>query len=418
MTDRFLATYEIETPLSLMRAAQVAAGEQSTGTFVRLEAETDELRLRAGARIEDIVTVGVKDRPSLPCRLDGKRYERGLVTVSWPMANTGPSLPNLLATIAGNLFELAEMSAIRLVALDVPESFAAGNPGPAVGIEGTRRLVDVPEGPIIGTIVKPSIGLSASETASLAGTLANAGLDFIKDDELQSNGPGCPLMERAEAVMRVLNDHAEGAGRKVMYAFNITDEMDAMARHAEKLEKLGATCLMVSMNWIGVTGLRFLRDRTALPIHGHRNGWGLFSRSPDIGISFPVMQKIWRMAGADHIHVNGLANKFTEDDISVMQAARSVQAPLPGTELCGLPVFSSGQTVWQVGPTANQLGNQDFLICAGGGIMSHPGGVAAGVAAFRQAAEAARSGSSLEEYAETGEELKAALRHFPKPVLG
>lgn len=415
MSERFSATYDIETPVGLERAAAVAAGEQSTGTFVKLAAETDDLRARAAARVEQIELTGEFGLPSLPCRLSGERYERGRVTISWPMDNIGPSLPNLMATIAGNLFELAEMSAIRLVSLDVPAAFAAANPGPAVGVAGTRALMGVSEGPMIGTIVKPSIGLTVDETARLAGNLAEAGLDFIKDDELQANGPGCSLAERAGEVMGVLNAHADQAGRKVMYAFNITDEIDAMARHAEMLERLGATCAMVSLNWVGLSGLRFLRERTALPIHGHRNGWGLFSRSPDIGVAFPVMQKIWRMAGADHIHVNGLANKFTEADNVVMEAARSVQHALPGTERCALPVFSSGQTVWQIDPTARQLGNQDFLLCAGGGIMSHPMGIRAGVVAFRQAAEAARTGVPADQYAQSCPELASALKAFRKP---
>lgn len=412
MTHRFTATYDMESPVGLERTAKAVAGEQSTGTFVRLAAETDDLRARAAARVEQIEVTGHSDRPSLPSRLSGEQYERGKVTISWPMDNIGPSLPNLMATIAGNLFELAEVSAIRLLSLDVPEEFAAAQPGPAAGIAGTRALMGVSEGPMIGTIVKPSVGLTADDTARLAGELAEAGLDFIKDDELQANGPACPLPERAQKVMAVLNAHAERAGHKVMFAFNITDEIDALARHADMLERLGATCAMVSLNWIGVTGLRFLRERTSLPIHGHRNGWGLFSRLPDIGIDFSVMQKIWRMAGADHVHVNGLANKFTEPDDVVMAAARAVQAPLPGTARAGLPVFSSGQTVWQVGPTARQLGNQDFLICAGGGIMSHPKGISAGVLAFRQAADAARAGLSPSEFAKSSPELADALEAF------
>lgn len=416
MNDRFTATYEIESPLGVERAAAVLAGEQSTGTFVKLAAETDDLRARAAARVEHLEVIGRSAEPSLPSRLSGSQYERGRVTVSWPVDNIGHSLPNLLATIAGNLFELAEISAIRLLALDVPETFALAHPGPSVGIDGTRSLMGVANGLMLGTIIKPSVGLTATETAELAGTLAMAGLDFIKDDELQANGPACPLVERATKVMSVLDEHADRSGRKVMYAFNITDEIDAMARHAEVLEKIGATCAMVSLNWVGITGLRFLRQRTPLPIHGHRNGWGLYSRSPDIGIGFSVMQKIWRMAGADHIHVNGLDNKFTESNDDVMAAARAVQTPIPGTALCGLPVFSSGQTVWQVSPTAEQLGNQDFLICAGGGIMSHPMGITAGVIAFRQAAEAAREGISPKHHAKSNPELAKALDAFESQV--
>ena len=410
--ERFEATYEIETPVGLARAAAVIAGEQSTGTFVRLAAETDELRERAGARVEEITVTGTAQRPALPCRLTGDAFERGIVRLSWPAANIGPSLPNLMATIAGNLFEMAEISALRLIGLEVSETFAASMPGPAHGISGTRDLMGVPTGPMIGTIIKPSVGLTVEDTAALVETLAAARIDFIKDDELQSDAPGNTLEDRTEAVMKVLDRHADATGRKLMFAFNITGEIDEMARRADLLERRGATCAMVSLNWVGLTGLRFLRERTGLPIHGHRNGWGLMSRSPDIGISYPVQQKIWRMAGADHLHVNGLGNKFTEPDSVVMEAARAVQAAIPGTTHPALPVFSSGQTAWQMGKTAAFLGNQDFLFCAGGGIMSHPEGPAAGVRSLRLAADAAHARIPVDVYARDHPVLAAALDHF------
>lgn len=415
-SERFEATYEIESPVGLDKAAAVIAGEQSTGTFVRLASETDALRDRAAARIEGIEMTGTSAAPSLPCRLTGDSYQRGIVRLSWPVTNIGPSLPNLMATIAGNLFELAEVSAIRLIDLRVPESFASALPGPAHGVDGTRTLAGVPEGPMIGTIIKPSIGLTVEDTAALVDTLAGSGIDFIKDDELQSNGPGNTLESRATAVMEVLSAHADKAGRKVMYAFNITGEIDEMARRADLLEGLGATCAMISLNWVGLSGIRFLRDRCALPIHGHRNGWGLMSRSPDIGMSYAVQQMIWRMAGADHLHVNGLANKFTETDDVVRDAALAVQAEIPGTARAALPVFSSGQTVWQIGECGNILGTQDFLYCAGGGIISHPDGPASGVTALREAADAAKNGVPIETWAKDHEALSKALKAFKRPA--
>ncbi len=51
-------------------------------------------------------------------------------------------------------------------------------------------------GPLIGTIVKPSVGLSPEETAELVRQLVDGGIDFIKDDELQADGPHCPFDER------------------------------------------------------------------------------------------------------------------------------------------------------------------------------------------------------------------------------
>lgn len=413
MTDRLYARYEAESPAGLERAAQVIAGEQSSGTFLKLPGETDALRERSGARIERIVVHETHSRPALPCRLSGEGYERGEILLSWPLANMGPSLTNTLATVAGNLFELAEVSALRLEDVHFPGAFAETYPGPAFGVSGTRELAGVGELPLIGTIVKPSVGLSPGETAKLARELAEGGIDFIKDDELQANGPHCPLEERVRAVMRVLNDHAERTGKKVMYAFNITGEVDEMKRNADLVRDAGGTCLMVSLFSVGLAGLSAIRAHAELPLHCHRNGWGLFSRSPDIGIGFRAWQKFWRLAGADHVHVNGIGNKFTESDRSVVDSARALgEAMFTDAAYTAMPVFSSGQTAVQMGPTQAALGNGDFIYCAGGGIMGHPAGIRGGVASLRQAAEAAMSGIALEEQAARHEELGQALATF------
>jgi len=42
---------------------------------------------------------------------------------------------------------------------------------------------------VIGTIIKPSIGLTPAQTAELVDSLCAAGIDFIKDDELIADPP-------------------------------------------------------------------------------------------------------------------------------------------------------------------------------------------------------------------------------------
>ena len=111
--------------------------------------------------------------------------------------------------------------------------------------------------------------------------------------------------------MKVINAHADRTGKKVMYAFNISDELDAMQRHYEKVVKSGGTCAMISINSVGLSGVKKICDNGALAIHGHRNGWGMLNRHPLLGIEFPAYQKIWRLAGVDQLHVNGIANKFS-----------------------------------------------------------------------------------------------------------
>jgi len=407
---RIHASYLIETADDPRRAVEVMAGEQSSGTFIALPGETPELKERHGARIESLELLDEVAEPSLPGAKAGPRYRRALVELSWPIENLGPSLPNLVATVAGNLFELEPFSGLRLLDITLPESFAAAYQGPAFGIQGTRRLAGVDDGPLIGTIIKPSVGLSPEATAAMVQELCQGGIDFIKDDELQADGPHCPFDERVKAVMAVIDGHAEKTGKKVMVAFNLTGELDQMKRRHDLVLEKGGTCIMASLNAVGLVGMVELRRMSQLPIHAHRNGWGYLSRHPFLGWSYPAWSKLWRLAGADHMHVNGLQNKFAEPDASVIEAARSLLAPMwPDKPCVPMPVFSSGQSALQAIDTYNAIGTTDLIFAAGGGIMGHPMGIAGGVASLRQAWEAAAAGESLETAAARHPELAAAV---------
>jgi len=421
MSDsRAKATYLIETAFPLEQAAATMAGEQSTGTFVRVPGETDALREAHAARVEDLVELGEVAAPSLPGSGlpkgggDGRRRVARVV-LSWPLANFGPSLPNLLATVAGNLSELRAFSGLKLVDLSLPPEFLARYQGPQFGVPGTRTLAGVHGRSLIGTIIKPSVGLSPDATAEQVRALVEAGVDFIKDDELQADGPHCPFEARISAVMRVINDHAERTGKKVMFAANLTGDIDEMlARHDHVLNE-GGTCIMASLNSIGLPAMKVLRAHSQLPIHGHRNGWGMLGRSPALGMSFIAYQKLWRLAGIDHVHVNGIDNKFCEENESVIASARECLTPMfaPPHKGCEImPVFSSGQTARQAGATYAALGSTDLIFAAGGGIMAHPGGPAAGVRALRQAWDAAMAGVPVEQAAQDAPELQAALGAF------
>jgi ribulose-bisphosphate carboxylase large chain len=418
-TDRILATYLLETSHPVEQAAAVIAGEQSSGTFIAVPGETPELKARFGAQIESIEILDSVETPSLPGSRLPKgtdappRYQRAKMILSFPFENMGANLPTLSTTVCGNLYELSDHSGLKLLDLQLPEAFAQRYPGPQFGIEGTRRLSGVYDRPIIGTIVKPSVGLSPQQTADLARELAEADIDFIKDDELIANPPHSPLPERVAAVMRVINDHADRTGKKIMYAFNISDDLDNMKRHHDTVMNAGGTCIMLSLNHVGFAAAAHIRQHSQLPIHGHRNGWGMLTRCPSLGIAFSAYQKLWRLAGADHLHVNGLQNKFWEPDDSVLTSIRACLTPMFGGYLA-MPVVSSGQWAGQAPETYRLTGTVDLMFLAGGGIMAHPGGPGAGVASIRQAWEAAVQNVSLEEYARTHRQLREALEKFGK----
>ncbi|SPH17207.1 Ribulose bisphosphate carboxylase-like protein 2 [Defluviimonas aquaemixtae] len=413
MSDRIEADYLIETPVDPAAAAAAMAGEQSSGTFVAVPGETPELRERHAARVETLDVRETVAAPSLPGGTTGERYARASVTLSWPLRNIGPDLPNLMATVAGNLFELRQFSGLRLLDIRLPEAFAVAYPGPKFGIDGTRRLSGVARGPLIGTIVKPSIGYSPEETADVVKTLCEAGVDFIKDDELQADGPNCPFDDRVRTVMRVINAQADRTGKKAMFAFNLTGEIDDMRRRHDLVRELGGTCVMASLNSVGLAGMIALARHTELPIHAHRNGWGYLTRAPLLGWDYRAWSKLWRLAGADHMHVNGLRNKFSEPDDSVIASAKSVQTPMFETKPCvAMPVFSSGQSALQPPETYRRLGNADCIYAAGGGIMAHPDGPAAGVQSLREAWDAAMAGVSAEDYARGHPALARALEKY------
>jgi len=419
MIDRIYARYWIETGYPLAQASATMAGEQSTGTFLRVPGETDELRERYAAQVESIVEGEPAAAPSLPgsgtpANWDGVR-RTAEVTLSWPLHNIGPSLPNLLATVAGNLSELKAFSGLKLLDLTMPPVFLTAYQGPQFGVAGTRAFSGVHGRPLIGTIIKPSIGMSPEATAEQVRVLAEAGIDFIKDDELQSDGPHCPFETRVTAVLNVLKDIQQGTGKQVMYAANLTGDLDQVLRRHDHIVASGGTCLMVSMNSIGLPAMKVLRQHSQLVIHGHRNGWGMIGRSPALGMSFVAFQKLWRLAGIDHTHVNGLRNKFCEPDESVIASARACLTPMfpppaPGCEI--MPVFSSGQSARQAPETFKALGSTDLIYACGGGILGHPMGVAAGVRSLQQAWEAAAANIPLESYAATHPELATALRLF------
>ncbi|MCF0073959.1 ribulose-bisphosphate carboxylase large subunit family protein [Dyadobacter sp. CY261] len=413
--ERIKAQYYIETPHAVEKAAAVLAGEQSSGTFVAVPGETEELKNRFAARVEHIELLETVFEPAMPGAPspDGQ-YRRAYVEVSWSIENFGYNLPTLVSTLQGNLYEITQFTGLKLMDIHFPESYANHYRGPNFGIDGCRSLTKVVPGrPLIGTIVKPSIGLTPEQTAEIVRALAEAGIDFVKDDELMASTANSRFEDRVEAVMAVINRHADRTGKKVMYAFNISDEMEPMLRKYEYVVKSGGTCAMISLNSVGLSAAKRICDLGQLAIHGHRNGWGMLNRHPLLGIEFPAYQKLWRLAGVDQLHVNGIQNKFWESDDSVVRSIVSCLDPtLLGKPV--LPVVSSGQWGGQAFETYRRTQTTELLYMAGGGIMAHPGGSAAGVTALQQAWEGAVNGLSLEEAARQYKEFGQSVEKFGK----
>jgi ribulose-bisphosphate carboxylase large chain len=410
--ERITATYFIETPYPPESAAAVLAGEQSSGTFIAVPGETAELKERFAARVESVNHLETVNQPAIPGAVSKTgMYYRAIVKISWSIENFGYNLPVLVSTLQGNLYEIKQFTGLKLLDIELPLSFGDHFEGPAFGINGCRKLTGVYERPLIGTIIKPSIGLSVEQTAGMVNTLAEAGIDFIKDDELLSSSANSNFDDRVDAVMQVINVHAAKTGKKVMYAFNISGEVDEMLHRYEKIVNSGGTCAMVSINSVGLSATKKICDQRELAIHAHRNGWGMLNRHPLLGIDFTAYQKLWRLAGVDQIHVNGIRNKFWETDDSVVASMKACLAKLFDHKTV-VPVVSSGQWGGQAFETWRRTTTTDLLYMAGGGIMAHPMGPAAGVIALQQAWKASVDGLTLEDAAMRYAEFGASVKKF------
>src|SRR6187399_1278190 len=154
--ERITATYYIETPYAPEVAAQVLAGEQSSGTFVAVPGETAELKERFAARVESVELLETVTEPAIPGATSSSgKYHRAMVKVSWSIENFGYNLPVMVSTLQGNLYEITQFTGLKLIDIDLPSSFGEHYTGPTFGIDGCRLLTGVTDRPLIGTIIKP-----------------------------------------------------------------------------------------------------------------------------------------------------------------------------------------------------------------------------------------------------------------------
>jgi ribulose 1,5-bisphosphate carboxylase large subunit-like protein len=407
-------TYRIETSGEVAKMAAKIASDQSTGTFVPVPGETPELKARVAAQVVAVRELEPTRTPSFPEGATGALYRRGEADIEFPLDAVGTDLGALMTIAIGGVYSIKGFSGIRIVDMRLPAEFAAAYPGPRYGVAGSRALTNVRDRPIIGTIIKPALGLRPNETAELARELIEAGVDFIKDDEKLMSPAYSPLAERVAAIMPILLAHEQKTGKKVMYAFGISHvDPETMVRNHDIVAEAGGNAAVININSVGFGGLSYLRKRSRLALHAHRNGWDILTRHPGLGMDFSVYQQFWRLLGVDQFQINGIGAKYWEPDESFVRSFEAIRTPLFSPADCPLPVVCSGQWGGQAPRTYQRTGRTvDLMYLCGGGIVSHPGGPAAGVKAVRQAWEAAVADAPLEVYAREHPELAQSIAKF------
>jgi ribulose-bisphosphate carboxylase large chain len=406
-------TYLLETPGRVEALAAKIASDQSTGTFVPVPGETEELKNRVAARVLAIRHMEPVAVPSLPQAVPGP-YNRAEAEIGFPFEAIGTDLSALMTIAIGGAYSIRGLSGIRVTGMKLPEEFRGAYQGPQFGLPGTRRLTGVYDRPVIGTIIKPALGLRPPEAAAIIKELIASGVDFIKDDEKLMSPAYSPLSERIAAIMPLVLDHEQKTGKKVMYAFGISHtDPDEMMRNHDLVARAGGNAAVININSIGMGAMAFLRKRAQLALHAHRNGWDILTRHPGLGMDFSVWQQFWRLLGVDQFQINGIGSKYWEPDESFVRSFEAITTPLFSPQDCPMPVVCSGQWGGQAPETYARTGRTtDLLYLCGGGIVSHPSGPAAGVVAVQQAWQATVEDIPLETFAETHKELRQSLEKF------
>jgi ribulose-bisphosphate carboxylase large chain len=329
--------------------------------------------------------------------------------IAYPIELFEPgNMPNILSGIAGNVFGLDALESLRLNDINFPENLVRSFEGPRYGIEGIRELLGLVDRPLVGTIIKPKLGLRTDDHAKVAYDAWSGGCDIIKDDENLSSQRFNPFEERLTKTLEMRDLTEEETGEKKVYMVNVTAETEEMLKRAEMVQDQGGRYMMVDILTCGWSALQTIRNRRLdLVIHAHRAGHAAFTRSSSHGINMRVIAKVARILGVDQLHVGTAVGKMADTKNEVLDNVEVLKQSMFGLKPV-LPVASGGLHPGHV-PDLIGIFGKDFVIQAGGGIHGHPDGSVAGAMAVRQAVTATLNGVNLGEYARDHVELARAL---------
>ncbi|MBT4334760.1 type III ribulose-bisphosphate carboxylase [archaeon] len=394
--------------ISLERICELLAGESSIGTWTKISTMNP--------------TIAKKLKP----HAFYINKKKNLVKIAYPeKLFEKNNMSGILSSIAGNIYGMKEAKKLRLEDITFPKNIVKAFPGPQFGIKGIRKLIKIKKRPLIGTIVKPKVGLTAKQHAKVAYESWVGGLDIVKDDENLTSMEFNNFYKRITLTLKARDKAEKETGEKKIYLPNITAEYEEMKKRAEHVKKKGGEVVMVdilTVGWSSLAAIRNVTKKLKLAIHGHRAMHGALTRDPKHGISMLVLAKISRLLGTDQLHIgtagigkmHGSASEELSIEYEIEQQKIKANPKLNRLEQDWygmkpiLAVASGGVSPLQISKIVKTMGN-DIIIQAGGGVHGHPNGTRAGATAMLQAIESTMKKIPLKQYAKTHKELEQAF---------
>ncbi len=429
--------------LNILQAACETAAESSTGTNFLVNTETPFSR----------------EMNALVYKLD---LEKSIVWIAYPwrLFDRSGNVQNILTFVVGNVLGMKEVSAIKLLDVWFPPAMLEQYDGPSYTLDDMRKYLNVYNRPILGTIIKPKMGLTSSEYAEAAYDFWVGGGDFVKNDEPQANQDFCPYDKMVKHVKEAMDKAVKETGQKKVHSFNVSAaDFQTMVERCEMIrnagfEKGSYAFLIdgITAGWMAVQTLR--RMYPDVFIHFHRAGHGGFTRPENpIGFSVLVLSKFARLAGASGIHTGTAGvGKMAGTPIEDITAATGIlklasqghifhqswaTVPEKDQDVVKLvledeahhvileddswrsmkkccPIISGGLNPTLLKPFIDLMGGVDFITTMGAGCHAHPKGTQAGARALVQSCEAYQKGISIDEYSKGRVELAEAIEFFTK----
>jgi ribulose-bisphosphate carboxylase large chain len=391
--------------MTMAKAANTVALESSVGTWTRVVGQeyVEKLKAKVFSIKEKYVKIAYPDT----------LFEKD-------------SVPNILSSIAGNIFGMKAVKAIRLEDVSFPKSILKSFMGPKLGIKGIREMMKLKTRPFVGTIIKPKLGLNTQHHSQSAYESWRGGCDFVKDDENLGSQKFNEFEKRLAKTLEMADKAERETGEKKAYLVNVTAETKEMIKRAQLVENMGGKYVMLDILTSGWAAVQTLREANfKMAIHAHRAMHAAFDRNPEHGINMMVIADFARLIGVDTLHIGTGIGKLEGSikDIEELQEEIENKKVKETKERLAqkwwnikpvLGVSSGGLHPGHVPFLVKHLG-KDLVIQAGGGIHGHPSGTQAGAKAMRQAVDAVMKGISLKEHSKTYKELKEALDKFGYP---
>ena len=336
------------------------------------------------------------------------------------------NMSQILSAIAGNIYGMKALKNLRLIDITFPRDIVSAYPGPKFGIDGIRKLTKIQKRPLLGTIVKPKVGLNENEHAKVCGEAWSGGLDVVKDDENLTSMTFNKFEMRIEETLKVRDKVENETGEKKIYMPNITAPVSTMKKRADFVIDHGGEYIMLDILTVGFSALQEIReylDDKNIVIHAHRAMHAAITRKTKHGMTMLALAKIMRLLGMDQLHTGTVVGKMEGGKQEVLETNRVItENKIQGNNKTlldqdwgnikpVLPVASGGLSPLHI-PELFKILGQDIVYQFGGGCHGHPEGTEAGARAIRQALEAVLSGYTLEEYSKKNSELAKALEKW------